>query len=145
MLLIIRNVTLNCPGKIYSLICAGSELCYVYTQEGDCKNVKEPSNTTFWDPSMGTAFKSPWFSLDNTLNAKSKQQYKKRKNHRRFFSLLNSIQSYHFKGTVTWDFWALFWAVWMYLGLNVNRLWLLNFNDAPLILDNYFKFWRVSG
>jgi hypothetical protein len=33
-----------------------------------------------------------------------------------------------------------FWAVRMYLGLNVNRLWFLNFNDAPLILDNYFKF-----
>jgi hypothetical protein len=33
-----------------------------------------------------------------------------------------------------------FWAVWMYLGPNVNRLWFLNFNDAPLILDNYFKF-----
>jgi hypothetical protein len=33
----------------------------------------------------------------------------------------------------------------MYLGLNMNRLWFLNFNDAPLILDNYFKFWRVSG
>ncbi len=29
-----------------------------------------------------------------------------------------------------------FWAVRMYLGLNVNRLWFLNFNDAPLILDN---------
>jgi hypothetical protein len=33
-----------------------------------------------------------------------------------------------------------FWAVWMYLGVNVNRLWFFNFNDAPLILDNYFKF-----
>ncbi len=38
-----------------------------------------------------------------------------------------------------------FWAVWMYLGPNVNRLWFLNFNDAPLILDNSFKFWCVSG
>jgi hypothetical protein len=28
----------------------------------------------------------------------------------------------------------------MYPGLNVNRLWFLNFNDAPLILDNYFRF-----
>jgi hypothetical protein len=37
-------------------------------------------------------------------------------------------------------FGPVFWAVWMYLGLNVNRLWFLNFNDAPLILDNYFKF-----
>jgi hypothetical protein len=38
-----------------------------------------------------------------------------------------------------------FWPVWMYLGLNVNRLWFLNFNDASLILDNYFKFECVSG
>jgi hypothetical protein len=37
-------------------------------------------------------------------------------------------------------FGPVFWAVRMYLGLNVNRLWFLNFNDAPLILDNYFKF-----
>jgi hypothetical protein len=29
-----------------------------------------------------------------------------------------------------------FWPVWMYLGLNMNRLWFLNFNEAPLILDN---------
>jgi hypothetical protein len=33
----------------------------------------------------------------------------------------------------------------MNLGLKVNRLWFLNFNDAPLILDNYFKFGPVSG
>jgi hypothetical protein len=37
-------------------------------------------------------------------------------------------------------FGPVFWAVWMYLGLNVNRLWFLNFNDAPLILDSYIKF-----
>jgi hypothetical protein len=49
------------------------------------------------------------------------------------------------KGTVAWDFYACFWTVRMNLGLKVNRLWFLNFNDAPLILDNYFKFWRVSG
>jgi hypothetical protein len=30
----------------------------------------------------------------------------------------------------------------MYLGLNVNRLWFLNFNDAPMILDNFFKVWK---
>jgi hypothetical protein len=24
-----------------------------------------------------------------------------------------------------------FWAVWMYLGPNVNRLWFFNFNDDP--------------
>ncbi len=33
----------------------------------------------------------------------------------------------------------------MNLGLNMNRLWFLNFNAAPLILDTYFKFWGVSG
>ncbi len=27
----------------------------------------------------------------------------------------------------------------------MNRLWFLNFNDAPLILDNYFKFCHISG
>ncbi len=42
-------------------------------------------------------------------------------------------------------FGPVFWAIRMYLGLNVNRLWFLNFNDDPLILDNYFKFRRVSG
>ncbi len=36
-------------------------------------------------------------------------------------------------------FGPVFWAVWVYLGLNVNRLWFLNVNDAPLILDTYFK------
>jgi hypothetical protein len=30
-------------------------------------------------------------------------------------------------------FGPVFWAIRMYLGLNVNRLWFLNFNDAPLI------------
>ncbi len=33
-----------------------------------------------------------------------------------------------------------FWAVWMYLGLNVNCLWFLNFNDFPLILEKNFEF-----
>jgi hypothetical protein len=37
-------------------------------------------------------------------------------------------------------FGPVFWAVWIYLGLNVNRLWVLNFNDAPLILDTYLSF-----
>ncbi len=37
-------------------------------------------------------------------------------------------------------FGPVFWAVGMYLCLNMNRLWFLNFNAAPLILDNYFKF-----
>jgi hypothetical protein len=37
-------------------------------------------------------------------------------------------------------FGPVFWAVRMYLGLNMNRLLFLNFTDTPLILDNYFKF-----
>ncbi len=37
-----------------------------------------------------------------------------------------------------------FWAVWMHLGLNVNRLWLYNFYEGPSILGNYFKFWCAS-
>jgi hypothetical protein len=38
-----------------------------------------------------------------------------------------------------------FWPVWIHLDLNMNRLWFFNFNGAPFILDNYFKFWHVSG
>jgi hypothetical protein len=45
-----------------------------------------------------------------------------------------------FKGLSHEIFGPVFWAVRMYLDLNVNRLWFLNFNGAPLILDNYFKF-----
>jgi hypothetical protein len=41
-------------------------------------------------------------------------------------------------------FGPVFWPVWMYLGLNMNRLWFLNFNWALLILDNFFKFLCVS-
>jgi hypothetical protein len=37
-------------------------------------------------------------------------------------------------------FWPVFWPVWVHLGLNMNCLWFLNFNGAPSILDNYFKF-----
>jgi hypothetical protein len=37
-------------------------------------------------------------------------------------------------------FGPVFWTVLMYLGLNVNRLWFFNINDAPLILDNYLSF-----
>jgi hypothetical protein len=37
-------------------------------------------------------------------------------------------------------FGPVFWVVGMYLGLNMNRLWFLNLNAAPLIIDNYFSF-----
>jgi hypothetical protein len=33
-------------------------------------------------------------------------------------------------------FGPVFWPVWMYLGLNVKRLRFLNFDAAPLVLDN---------
>jgi hypothetical protein len=33
-----------------------------------------------------------------------------------------------------------FWPVWIYLGLNGNRFWFLNFNEGSLILDSYFKY-----
>jgi hypothetical protein len=42
----------------------------------------------------------------------------------------------HLKGLSHEIFGPVFWPVWMYLGLNVNRLRFLNFNAAPLILDN---------
>ncbi len=45
----------------------------------------------------------------------------------------------YLKGLSHEIFGPVFWAIWIYLGLNVNRLWFLNFNDAPLILDTYFK------
>jgi hypothetical protein len=45
-----------------------------------------------------------------------------------------------FKGLSHEIFGPVFGAVWIYLGLNGNRLWFLNFNDALLILDTYFKF-----
>jgi hypothetical protein len=65
------------------------------------------------------------------------------------FSIRHPVQKlhriHHFKGLSHEIFGPVFWDVWMYLGLNVNRLWFLNFNDAPLILDNYFKFRHVSG
>jgi hypothetical protein len=46
-----------------------------------------------------------------------------------------------FKGIVALSheiFGPVFWAVWMYIGLNMNHLLFLNFNDAPLISENYF-------
>jgi hypothetical protein len=34
---------------------------------------------------------------------------------------------------------------WIHLGLNVNRFWFLDFYNVPSILDNYLKFWYISG
>jgi hypothetical protein len=33
-----------------------------------------------------------------------------------------------------------FWPVWIYLGLNGNRFWFLNFKEGSLILDSYLSF-----
>ncbi len=46
------------------------------------------------------------------------------------------------KGSVSWDFWVLFWHVWIDLGLYKN-LWLLSiFSVEPLILYLHLKFRR---
>jgi hypothetical protein len=37
-----------------------------------------------------------------------------------------------------------FWPVCMHLVLDENGWWFLNFNDAPSILDDYFKFLCVK-
>jgi hypothetical protein len=41
-------------------------------------------------------------------------------------------------------FLSVIWPACMSLGLNVNCFCFLNFNNAPLILDDYFKL-SVSG
>ncbi len=55
-------------------------------------------------------------------------------------ALFSSLYGVPLKGLSHKIFGLVFGAVWVYLGLNVNRLWFLNFNNAPSILDNYFKF-----
>jgi hypothetical protein len=37
-----------------------------------------------------------------------------------------------------------YWSVWMHLGLNKNRFWFLNFEEAPSKWGSHFKFWCVS-
>ncbi len=37
-------------------------------------------------------------------------------------------------------FTVIFWLEWIYLGLNENRYWFLNFKDCSSILDSYFKY-----
>ncbi len=36
-------------------------------------------------------------------------------------------------------FTVIFWLEWIYLGLNGNSHWFLNFKEGSLILDSYFK------
>ncbi len=40
------------------------------------------------------------------------------------------------KGTVGWDFGPVYWPVWMHLGLNKNRFWVLNFKEALSIWES---------
>jgi hypothetical protein len=40
-------------------------------------------------------------------------------------------------------FTVIFWLEWIYLGLNWNRFWFLNFKECPLILDSYLQYWCV--
>ncbi len=49
---------------------------------------------------------------------------------------ITSLVAGTLKGLSHEIFGPVFWPKLMYLDLNVNRLWFLNFNDAPLILDN---------
>jgi hypothetical protein len=53
---------------------------------------------------------------------------------------VNVLSCRSVKGLSHEIFRPVFLAVWIYLGPNANRFWFLNFNDAPLILDSYFKF-----
>jgi hypothetical protein len=46
--------------------------------------------------------------------------------------------------TVAWDFCPVYWPVWMHLGLNKNRFWFLNFEEAPSIWGSHFKFLCIS-
>jgi hypothetical protein len=40
-------------------------------------------------------------------------------------------------------FTVIFWLEWIYLGLNENRYWFLNFKEDSSILNSYFKYWCV--
>ncbi len=51
-------------------------------------------------------------------------------------ALIGAVHQVSLKGLSHEIFGPVFWPVWMYLGLNVNRLWFSNFNYALLILDN---------
>ncbi len=63
------------------------------------------------------------------------------------FNILTNIRMVSYetlKGLAHEIFRPLFWPVWIYLGLNWNPFWFLNFKEGSLILDSYFKFWCVS-
>ncbi len=50
---------------------------------------------------------------------------------------------YTLKGLSHEIFTVIFWLEWIYLGLNENRYWFLNFKEGFSILDSYFKYWCV--
>jgi hypothetical protein len=37
-------------------------------------------------------------------------------------------------------FTVIFWLEWIYIGLNENRYWFLNFKEGSSILDSYLKY-----
>jgi hypothetical protein len=38
---------------------------------------------------------------------------------------------------------VIFWLEWIYLGLNENCCWILNFKEGSSVLDSYLKYWCV--
>jgi hypothetical protein len=48
----------------------------------------------------------------------------------------------YLKGLLREIFGPVFWAVWMHLGLIVNRFWIFNFYDVPSIFDGHLGFMR---
>jgi hypothetical protein len=55
-----------------------------------------------------------------------------------------SLEVKGLKGLLHKIFKPVYWPVWMQLGLNKNRFWFLNFEEAPSIWGSHFKFWCVS-
>jgi hypothetical protein len=49
-------------------------------------------------------------------------------------------RSTHLKGLSDEIYTGIFCLEWVYLGLNGNRLWFLNFKEGSSILDGYFKY-----
>ncbi len=58
-------------------------------------------------------------------------------------ALAKTIQFNTLKGLSHEIFTGIFWLERIYLGLNENRYWFLNFKGASSILDSYFKYWCV--
>jgi hypothetical protein len=55
-------------------------------------------------------------------------------------ALAKTIQFNTLKGLSHEIFTGIFWLERIYLGLNENRYWFLNFKGASSILDSYFKY-----